>query len=162
EPETSEPKSEVLPITPWRIASSGPSHRPHRAPKGAGGAAGAARYYRPAGGPRAPSAGQVRQAPASRTRPRGARVPGRARSAAARRRDLRPCVWSMWETPAMTEKEAPRTRTSRMSGKERREQLLSVGRRVFAEKGFDMTTVEEIAARAKVSKPIVYEHFGGK
>ena len=62
----------------------------------------------------------------------------------------------------MTEKEAPRTRTSRMSGKERREQLLSVGRRVFAEKGFDMTTVEEIAARAKVSKPIVYEHFGGK
>ncbi|MDN6399523.1 MAG: TetR/AcrR family transcriptional regulator [Brachybacterium sp.] len=49
-----------------------------------------------------------------------------------------------------------------MSGTERREQLVSVGRRVFAEKGFDMTTVEEIAARAKVSKPIVYEHFGGK
>ncbi|WP_394215900.1 TetR/AcrR family transcriptional regulator [Brachybacterium vulturis] len=49
-----------------------------------------------------------------------------------------------------------------MSGTERREQLVTVGRRVFAEKGFDMTTVEEIAARAKVSKPIVYEHFGGK
>ncbi|WP_241237445.1 TetR/AcrR family transcriptional regulator [Brachybacterium saurashtrense] len=49
-----------------------------------------------------------------------------------------------------------------MSGKERREQLLTVGRRLFAEKGFDMTTVEEIAARAKVSKPVVYEHFGGK
>lgn len=62
----------------------------------------------------------------------------------------------------MVEKEASRARTTRMSGTERREQLVSVGRRVFAEKGFDMTTVEEIAARAKVSKPIVYEHFGGK
>src|SRR5699024_638401 len=62
----------------------------------------------------------------------------------------------------MAQKEAPRSRSTRMSGKERREQLLAVGRRVFAAKGFDMTTVEEIAARAKVSKPVVYEHFGGK
>jgi AcrR family transcriptional regulator len=50
----------------------------------------------------------------------------------------------------------------RMSGKERREQLLDVGRSLFAEKGFDATSVEEIAARAGVSKPVVYEHFGGK
>jgi len=49
-----------------------------------------------------------------------------------------------------------------MSGKERREQLLDVGRALFAEKGFDGTSIEEIAARAGVSKPIVYEHFGGK
>ena len=49
-----------------------------------------------------------------------------------------------------------------MSGKERREQLLDVGRALFAEKGFDSTSTEEIAARAGVSKPIVYEHFGGK
>jgi AcrR family transcriptional regulator len=28
--------------------------------------------------------------------------------------------------------------------------------------GVEGTTVEEIAARAQVSKPIVYEHFGGK
>ena len=62
----------------------------------------------------------------------------------------------------MAQKDAPRSRSTRMSGKERREQLLAVGRRVFAAKGFDMTTVEEIAARAKVSKPVVYEHFGGK
>ncbi len=33
---------------------------------------------------------------------------------------------------------------------------------MFAERGFEATSVEEIAARAKVSKPIVYEHFGGK
>ena len=49
-----------------------------------------------------------------------------------------------------------------MSGKERREQLLDVGRTLFASKGFDGTSVEEIAEKAGVSKPVVYEHFGGK
>ena len=50
----------------------------------------------------------------------------------------------------------------RMSGKERRAQLIEVGRKLFAEKGYDGTSVEEIAAVAGVSKPVVYEHFGGK
>ncbi len=50
----------------------------------------------------------------------------------------------------------------RMTGQERREQLLNVGRKLFAEKGFEAVTVEEIAAKANVSKPVVYEHFGGK
>ena len=50
----------------------------------------------------------------------------------------------------------------RMSGKERREQLLDIGRTLFAAKGFDGTSVEEIADKANVSKPVVYEHFGGK
>ena len=50
----------------------------------------------------------------------------------------------------------------RMSGKERREQLLDIGRALFAAKGFDGTSVEEIAEKAGVSKPVVYEHFGGK
>jgi AcrR family transcriptional regulator len=49
-----------------------------------------------------------------------------------------------------------------MTGKERREQLLDVGRRLFAERGFEATSIEEVAARAGVSKPVVYEHFGGK
>jgi AcrR family transcriptional regulator len=49
-----------------------------------------------------------------------------------------------------------------MSGKERREQLLDIGRTLFAAKGFDGTSVEEIADKANVSKPVVYEHFGGK
>lgn len=44
----------------------------------------------------------------------------------------------------------------------RRAQLIQVGRQVFAEKGYEATSVEEIASRARVSKPIVYEHFGGK
>jgi AcrR family transcriptional regulator len=50
----------------------------------------------------------------------------------------------------------------RMSSAQRREQLIAVGRRIFAEKGLDATSVEEVAARAKVSKPVIYEHFGGK
>jgi AcrR family transcriptional regulator len=49
-----------------------------------------------------------------------------------------------------------------MTGRERREQLLDVGRALFAAKGFEATSIEEIAARAGVSKPVVYEHFGGK
>ncbi|GAA4915205.1 TetR/AcrR family transcriptional regulator [Streptomonospora salina] len=56
----------------------------------------------------------------------------------------------------------PRSRRRRMTGKQRREQLLQIGRELFAERGFDATSVEEIAARAGVSKPVVYEHFGGK
>ena len=49
-----------------------------------------------------------------------------------------------------------------MTASQRRAQLLDVSRRLFAEKGFDLTSVEEIAVRAAVSKPVVYEHFGGK
>jgi len=55
-----------------------------------------------------------------------------------------------------------RTRRVRMTGKERREQLLDVGRVLFAERGYEGTSVEEIAHKAGVSKPVVYEHFGGK
>jgi AcrR family transcriptional regulator len=58
--------------------------------------------------------------------------------------------------------EAKRDSRRRMTGKQRREQLLDIGRSLFAEKGFDATSVEEIALRAGVSKPVVYEHFGGK
>lgn len=54
------------------------------------------------------------------------------------------------------------TRTARMTAGERREQLLSVGRSLFAHEGYEAVSVEEIAAKAGVSKPIVYEHFGGK
>lgn len=50
----------------------------------------------------------------------------------------------------------------RMTGHERRAQLVEVGRALFAEKGFESVTIEEIAATANVSKPVVYEHFGSK
>ncbi|MDR0959026.1 MAG: TetR/AcrR family transcriptional regulator [Propionibacteriaceae bacterium] len=59
-----------------------------------------------------------------------------------------------------TDEETPRRR--RMTSAERRDQLITVARSCFSEKGFDGTSVEEIAARAAVSKPVLYEHFGGK
>jgi AcrR family transcriptional regulator len=64
--------------------------------------------------------------------------------------------------PATPAAKGRRDGRARMTGKERREQLLDVGRSLFAQKGFDATSVEEIAATAGVSKPVVYEHFGGK
>lgn len=67
------------------------------------------------------------------------------------------------DSPATpTRRSRPRDVRVRMSGQERREQLLDVGRVLFAEKGYEAVSVEEIAAKAGVSKPVVYEHFGGK
>jgi len=54
------------------------------------------------------------------------------------------------------------TKRVRMTGQQRRAQLLDVSRALFAERGFEATSIEEIAHRASVSKPIVYEHFGSK
>lgn len=50
----------------------------------------------------------------------------------------------------------------RLSAAARRAQLIDVGRAVFAKRGFEGASLEEIADRAKVSRPILYEHFGGK
>ena len=49
-----------------------------------------------------------------------------------------------------------------MTGTERRHQLIDIARSLFAERGYEGTSIEEIAQRAGVSKPVVYEHFGGK
>ena len=57
---------------------------------------------------------------------------------------------------------ATQDRPKRLTASERRAQLVDIGRAVFAERGYDAASIEEIAQRAKVSKPIVYEHFGGK
>jgi AcrR family transcriptional regulator len=49
-----------------------------------------------------------------------------------------------------------------MTGAARHRQLLDIGRELFAQRGFEATSIEEIAARAGVSKPVVYEHFRSK
>ena len=64
-------------------------------------------------------------------------------------------------TNEIDETPSPKPRV-RMSGSQRREQLVAVGRKLFAAKGYEAVSVEEIAAKAEVSKPVVYEHFGGK
>ncbi len=62
----------------------------------------------------------------------------------------------------MSSGESHRVPRLRMTGTQRRQQLIEIGRALFAERGYDATSIEEIAQRAQVSKPVVYEHFGGK
>lgn len=52
--------------------------------------------------------------------------------------------------------------TRRLTGSERRAQILDSGRHVFAERAFELASMDDIARRAGISKPIVYEHFGSK
>jgi AcrR family transcriptional regulator len=56
----------------------------------------------------------------------------------------------------------PAKKNPRLPRAERRSQLLEVSRGVFAERGFEAATLEEIADRAGVSRPILYGHFGDK
>jgi len=50
----------------------------------------------------------------------------------------------------------------RLSGDERRRQLFDVALSLFAERGYESTTMEEIAEAAGVTKPLVYQHFASK
>ena len=56
----------------------------------------------------------------------------------------------------------PSARTGRMPGPARRRQLLDAALPVFAEKGFSLASMDEVAERAGVSKPVLYQHFGSK
>ncbi|MGH2738950.1 MAG: TetR/AcrR family transcriptional regulator, partial [Actinomycetota bacterium] len=51
---------------------------------------------------------------------------------------------------------------TRMQATERREQLVATARRLFAQRGYEGTTIEGIAAKAGVTKPVLYRHFKGK
>src|SRR5580658_906693 len=44
----------------------------------------------------------------------------------------------------------------------RREQLLSVAKSLFAERGFQATTMDDIAKEAGFTKPILYQYFDSK
>src|ERR1700733_5250959 len=44
----------------------------------------------------------------------------------------------------------------------RARQLLDVPEDVFAERGIQLSSMEDIADRAGVTKPVVYDHFGSK
>lgn len=59
----------------------------------------------------------------------------------------------------MTSATAPRRRLTREA---RARQLLDVAEEVFAEGGVQSSSMEEIAERAGITKPILYDHFGSK
>jgi AcrR family transcriptional regulator len=50
----------------------------------------------------------------------------------------------------------------RLPAHERREQLLSVAVRVFAERGYHSTSMNDVAEAAGVTKPVLYQHFASK
>ena len=56
----------------------------------------------------------------------------------------------------------PRPRTVRMSGGERRAQVLQIAQELFASEGFHHVSMDDIADRALVSKPVLYRHFPSK
>jgi AcrR family transcriptional regulator len=51
----------------------------------------------------------------------------------------------------------PRTR---LSGAERREQLLDATKQIVGEQGFHAVSIEAVARRAGITRPVVYGHFG--
>ena len=51
------------------------------------------------------------------------------------------------------------SRTQRMSAAQRREQLLDVTKELVGEHGFHGVTMEAVARRAGITRPIVYGHF---
>ncbi|CAL9325293.1 TetR/AcrR family transcriptional regulator [Streptomyces sp. SudanB182_2057] len=56
----------------------------------------------------------------------------------------------------------PTTKTLREGSAQKRAAILTAARELFLADGFDRTSVDAVAARAKVSKRTVYDYFGDK
>ena len=54
------------------------------------------------------------------------------------------------------------TRTARLPKEQRRQQVLAAALEVFSTAGYHAASMDEIADRAGVSKPVLYQHFPGK
>jgi AcrR family transcriptional regulator len=50
----------------------------------------------------------------------------------------------------------------RLPGAERREVILESAARLFGERGYSGTTLNDVAAESKVTKPVLYRHFDSK
>lgn len=61
--------------------------------------------------------------------------------------------------PALRADGLPRRR---LRGPQRRERILDSALEVFASRGFEAASMEELAANAGVSRPVLYDHFGSK
>ena len=55
-----------------------------------------------------------------------------------------------------------RAGTTRLPAERRRQQILDVACTVFANRGFHATSMDDIAAAAGVTKPVLYQHFPSK
>ncbi len=52
--------------------------------------------------------------------------------------------------------------STRLPAEQRRRQLLDIARDIFADRGFHATAMDDIAAIAGVTKPVLYQHFDNK
>src|SRR3954467_15375365 len=52
------------------------------------------------------------------------------------------------------------TRHTRMTGAERREQILDVTKEIVRSSGFHAVSIDRVAREAGVTRPVVYTHFG--
>ena len=69
------------------------------------------------------------------------------------------------QTPARERQDAASARPPRrvrMARPEREGQMLAVARALFAERGFGAVTMDEVAAAAGITKPLLYNYFGNK
>ncbi len=62
----------------------------------------------------------------------------------------------------MTATSAARPRGTRLPRQARRRQLLEAALEIFVARGYHAAAMDEIAERAGVSKPVLYQHFPGK
>src|SRR6202789_4667338 len=68
-------------------------------------------------------------------------------------------------TPSETLLTAPpdaRPRGARLPRQARRRQLLGAAQEVFVSQGYHAAAMDEIAERAGISKPVLYQHFPSK
>lgn len=64
--------------------------------------------------------------------------------------------------PRDVSRAAGRPRSLRLPRTARRSQLLQAAREVFVAQGYHASAMDDIAERAGVSKPVLYQHFPGK
>jgi AcrR family transcriptional regulator len=62
----------------------------------------------------------------------------------------------------VTDTSRPTARGTRLPRSARREQLLGAAQEVFVANGYHAAAMDDIAERAGVSKPVLYQHFPGK
>lgn len=62
----------------------------------------------------------------------------------------------------MQTEKAKKTKKKRLSGDERKSQIVRVAADLFAKRGFRGTTTREIARRAGISEAVIYRHFSKK
>ncbi|MHA6623733.1 TetR/AcrR family transcriptional regulator [Pseudonocardia sp. DLS-67] len=69
---------------------------------------------------------------------------------------------SQWTPGAKAGPETSGAARRRLTAAERRALILAAAVRLFAERGYHATSVDEIAAQAGISKAVVYDHFASK